>query len=350
MNRTNAGLAAIASFLIPFGASAQDEAPPVVRPAKLIDVVEHDPTLSLALPATIEPSLRATLTMQVGGVLVELPVDEGVSVAEGELIARVDSTELENDYNTAQTELEDAQDEYDRTERLFQSDNVAQVALDRARRELDVARLAADNARKSLEDATLLAPFDGVISSVDVDQFQTVSSSTAIANIQSLENYEVIVNVPAAQIANSANVELIETILILDVAPLIEISATFRFIAPQADPATQTYEVRFEFQPPEGLTVLPGMSGELRAKALLQVPDDLPLVDVPLSAILFDGERTFVWKVDPDKMTVTKQEVSVGATVGEMLPIEEGLSMGDIIVGAGAAYLSEGQQIRRFTN
>ncbi|MEM6635333.1 MAG: efflux RND transporter periplasmic adaptor subunit [Pseudomonadota bacterium] len=321
---------------------------PVPRPAKLIDVVEFDPTLSLVLPAEIEPSLKAVLTLQVGGLLVELPVAEGQPVSEGDLIAKVDSTELENTYNTAITELADAEDEYNRAEQLFESNTISRVSLDRAERELDIAQLALDTSRKQLEDATLLAPFDGVISEVNVEQFQTVSAATAVVNLQSLDNYEAFVSVPASSIANSAEVEIVETTLVLDVAPLLEIPAQFKYIAPQADPSTQTYEVRFEFEPPEGLIVLPGMSGEMRATATVPVAEDASIVDVPLSAIMFDGSETFVWRVEPDAMTVSRIPITVGEAVGEYLPVTAGLAVGDTIVAAGASYLAEGQEIRRW--
>jgi multidrug efflux pump subunit AcrA (membrane-fusion protein) len=73
-------------------------------------------------------------------------------------------------------------------------------------------------------------------------------------------------------------------------------------------------------------------------------------IAIPLSAVLSDSDGQFVWKVDTQTMTVARQNIQVGAGVGETLTIDSGLVAGDTIVGAGASYLNEGMKIRRLEN
>jgi multidrug efflux pump subunit AcrA (membrane-fusion protein) len=73
-------------------------------------------------------------------------------------------------------------------------------------------------------------------------------------------------------------------------------------------------------------------------------------IAIPLSAVVSDSDGQFVWKVNLETMTVARQNVQVGAGVGEALAIDFGLAAGDTIVGAGASYLNEGMKIRRLEN
>ena len=73
-------------------------------------------------------------------------------------------------------------------------------------------------------------------------------------------------------------------------------------------------------------------------------------VAVPLAAIQSDGQEQFVWVVNNDSMAVTKRPVRVREGIGETLVITNGLAVGESIVAAGAAYLSEGMQVRPWTD
>jgi len=203
--------------------------------------------------------------------------------------------------------------------------------------------------QKQLSDATLTAPFDGIIAQLPVRQYQTISQQDIVAVLQNATEFEAVVNIPAQSIANSADIETENIAVVLDVAPLRPIPAVFKSISTQPDPASQTYEVKFSFTPPEGLTILSGMTGELQA-TIRQTGDAAMALEiqVPVSAVLFDGTDTFVWVVDTNTMSVTKTRVTLADAIGELLPVIDGLKVGDTIVGAGASYLNEGMKIRRF--
>jgi len=61
-----------------------------------------------------------------------------------------------------------------------------------------------------------------------------------------------------------------------------------------------------------------------------------------------EGGQQYVWVVDPE-MVVSKRSVTVEEGIGETLLVTAGLAPGETIVGAGAAYLSEGMQVRPWT-
>ena len=97
-------------------------------------------------------------------------------------------------------------------------------------------------------------------------------------------------------------------------------------------------------QPP-GVRILPGMSGELRAR--LEPPNTQPKALEVLASALFEERdgTTCVWLVDTSTMTVHRQPVKTlrRTTVGFLV---EGLKAGQTVVTAGVHYLKEGQKVR----
>ena len=72
---------------------------------------------------------------------------------------------------------------------------------------------------------------------------------------------------------------------------------------------------------------------------------------VPARAVQADsGLNPRVWLLDPDTMTVSSREVSIGRMSGSMIEITEGLAGGEEIVAVGAPYLAEGMRVTRMAD
>lgn len=117
-----------------------------------------------------------------------------------------------------------------------------------------------------------------------------------------------------------------------------------------ADPVSQTYELTFNFTPPEHLIILPGMNAIMELGYTSMDADSQDgHVSVPLGSIFSDGEQQHVWVVDTNTMAVSKRSVVVEDSIGEDLTVTQGLQPGDTIIGAGASYLSDGVKVRPWT-
>ena len=154
-------------------------------------------------------------------------------------------------------------------------------------------------------------------------------------------------DLPARTIAESLEVEDRGAYVMLDAAPGTRIEAQFKEADLLADTASQTYAVTFTFAPPPNLVILPGMNATVELERARRTDSaDGSRKSVPLSAISSDGDSTYVWVVDPDSMTVSRRDVTVAEGVGEFAVVTEGLASGETIASAGAAFLTEGMQVR----
>ena len=321
-----------------------------VRPAKLITIEASTSVRSISLPAVVEAVNSADLAFQVGGVLTDISVIEGDSVTKGAVIARLDARDFRLELDRARSQFDSAETEFQRAQRLLEEDTVSQAFFEQRQVQRDVAAAALALAEKRLADAVLRAPFDGTVAVIHVDQFQSIQPKQTIVTLQSSGTLTAVAQAPASLVSSFGRLEPVEIYVVLDVAPNRRLATTLYSVSTQANPTTQTFEVKFAFSPPEDLNILPGMTGTFEGRVLVRDDEgSVRSIRIPLSAVVSDGSQTYVWVVDPETMAVVRRDVVIGAGVGETLVVESGLEPGDRIVAAGAAFLREGTVVRPYT-
>lgn len=346
--RTFSIAAAVSVFLTACGAPEEVETPDPIRPVKLVEVESSSNVFQLNLPAVIEASNTSILTFQVGGTLDQLNVTEGQEVTRGTVIGRLNQRDYQNALQQAQAQYSSADSEFQRAALLLAENAVSRSVYEQRETQRDIARAALDTAQKALDDTVLRTPFEGIIATVSVEQFENVSPTQEIVTLQTTGAAEALVQLPSTLVANVERVVPSDSYISLDAVPDLRVPAEFLSISTQANSSTQTFPARFKFTPPDEINILPGMSGSLHAR--MEILDEEGGADsqikVPLGAILSEGGETFVWVVDTEAFTVSKRSVVVDDGIGEELVILAGLEAGETIAGAGASYLFDGMQIR----
>jgi RND family efflux transporter MFP subunit len=120
-------------------------------------------------------------------------------------------------------------------------------------------------------------------------------------------------------------------------------------IVTKADKQTQTFKATFTMDSPEDFTVLPGMTATVTLDlSKLMASENARWV--PVRAVQADsGLKPRVWVLDPETMTVSSREVTIGRMSGDRIRVTEGLSGGEEIIAVGAPYLAEGMRVSRMT-
>ena len=380
----------------------------VIRPVKTITVKVSEPDNTRSYPATVLPSQQAELSFNVSGQILELPAKAAAQVKEDDILAKLDTRDLESQVRSlesqkeqadaqleamisgarsediaalkaniyaAEAQVDAAREQMNRTKRLFDKGIVAKAKLDgdvanlkvteaqleAARQELikgesgsrkeDVAgQIAAirvietnlNSAKDSLSDATLRAPFDGIIARRDVDNFANIQAKQTILIVQKLDQLELSFDMPGPDVAKVSRENPPELNAKLDAVAGKVFDATFVEFSTLADTATQTYRGRVSIDPPEGLTILPGMTGQV----LVTDPNNQDAVlQVPGTALASDPSgNSFVWVVKDG--VVSKRAVKAANASGADITIASGLVEGDVVVTAGISSLQEGMKVK----
>lgn len=317
----------------------------VSRPVPMMVVDTSDKTSSLRFPGRVRAALRADLTFNVPGQIIQLPAEEGQRIEKGQLVAQLDDANYKNYMRSALAKYNKAQTDYRRVEQLWQrSQAVAKAEVDKQRTAMDVAQVDYSLAKKDFDDTRLVAPFSGVITKRYVENFSNVKDKEAIVSLQDLNNLEIVINVPERIVRNTPK-QVAGHAVFADQPDLL-LPVTLKSFSSDSDQQTQSYEVVLTLNQGYDITILPGMSVDVLPQKTLQGLDT-DQVKIPLQSIYSDADGVKgVWVFNPETSWVTLQKVELGAVLDTDIVVLDGLVGGEKIVVAGVSQLREAMLVR----
>ena len=349
--------------LVACGGDEQAATGPVSRPVKVFVVEGGEVDAIRSFPGKVDASQRAELAFRVSGKLQEMLVKEGDLVEKGQVLARLDPTDYELVQEDRQARFDNSERNFKRAQDLVKDGNISRLDFDRMEAEYRSAAAALSQAKKDTEYTVMVAPFAGRIAQRDVENFEEVLAKQTVMWLQNIDKLDIVINLPESVVRSvRGGVSRDGVGGPGHTNPAVRATAQFegrgdqtfallpKEIATKADPQTQTFRATFTMAAPTSFTVLPGMT----ATVLLDL-SELVILDsvkwVPARAVQADsGLNPRVWLLDPDTMTVSSREVSIGRMSGSMIEITEGLSGGEEIVAVGAPYLAEGMRVTRMAD
>lgn len=322
-----------------------------IRPINSLVVGEAQAWPKLHFPGTIEASTEVNLSFEVGGRLVEFPVQRGMKVEKGDVLGRIDPSNFENQVKNAEADLEQARSSLERIERALKVNAVSQEEASQARAAVQKAEALLAIQRKALADTMLLASFDGRVSETYADAFDTVTPGKAVLKLQDLVRLAIAVSVPQGYIMSSTPEQLEQARYYVQFDPLPgkQVPAKVKEFATMADPVTQTYRARFTFENPDGVRLLPGMTGTVGVE-VAHPKAEASALQVPSNAVGFDSAgQAFVWVLESDGEGIyaaQRRTIHLGDRNGDSVSVTAGLAVGERIATAGVAILTEGRRVR----
>ncbi len=255
--------------------------------------------------------------------------EDGQRVSAGTPLVRLQAGEEEASIIQARANLAQAEREYERFSQLAERGIAPRVSAEDALTAVETARatLAAAEARRG--DLSIRAPFSGVLG------LSTVTAGTLIspgAVITTLDDINVIrVDFPVPERYLSVLRQGLPITATADAYGDETFSGQIALIDTRINETTRAITARAEFPNPSG-RIRPGM---LMRVGIQQGQRESP--SVPESAIQYEGEGAFVYRIAPGENGATAQRVAVepGAVEGGFVEIVSGLSANDRVVGSG---------------
>lgn len=266
-------------------------------------------------------------------------VSEGQHVSRGQLLAEIDDTQARNLLSGAEAMMEQANDALKRYGQLHDNGSLPEVQWVEVQSKVAQAKSQLEVARKNLADCSLLAPVSGVVGKKMIGVGETALPSQAVVTILDISTVKVKVAVPEAEMSDitpttSTNI-WVEAISGCYQGGTIEKGV-------QADALTHTYDIRINV-PNKEQKLLPGMVASVQFVAEPQ--QQTGQLMVPITAVQRKTDGTFfIWTID-NNATAHRTTVTIGATQGNRIVIDSGLSSGDRIVTEGYQKLSEGTKV-----
>jgi len=256
-----------------------------------------------------------------------------------------------SEYDLAATSYTVAQQEHTAAEQLVQKGTAARkedIEAQEATVRGTEGRVA--DAKLQLRDSTVRAPYNGVIAQRFVEEGQTMTPGKPVVRFQSVGEVDVVVDVPEAVMTSDLRSRNIARMVaeIIGV-PGRQYPVRIKEIAQVADPATQTFPVRFAMSSPSGVTILPGMTATVTV-TYRRPGHRVNRIFVPVSAISRKNNGAQVaWVIGPDQIA-RSCPVKMGAARDGEIEIVEGLKPGERIAIAGTSFLRDGMKVRDLGN
>ena len=315
-----------------------------VRPVLAMKVQDASALTGQWVPGRAKATQEVDLSFEVAGKIVDRPAFVGDTVTKGQIVAQLDPRDYQNDLARASAERDRARSQFSRVEQAARSGAVAKQEVDNARARLTGASAEVRIREKALEDATIRAPYDGTVSWVFKEKFEDVRAKEPVLRVIDTSRIEFVVNLPETEISLVPYVQNIR--VRFDAFPDTEIPAEIKEVATEASRTTRTYAVNLIMDQPEGVKILPGMTGKATGEVKAEGTEGLKFLYVPVSAVFsHEGDQTYVWIIDPETKTVSKREVKTEGLSNTGVPVKDGLEPGDWIAIAGVHFLKEGQKV-----
>lgn len=322
---------------------------PLVRAAVVAPAIPAGRTFT----GTVAAREQSDLGFRIPGKVIARLVDTGQAVKRGQVLARLDTTDLQltegaeqEKVKTAEASARQTAQEEARYRDLHGTGAISASAYDQvtaaargAKAQLAAAQAQAQIAQNARRYAELIADADGVVMETLAEPGQVVAAGQPVMRLARAGDREAVIALPET-LRPAIGSTAFATLFGHDdgVSP-----AKLRQLSDTADKLTRTFEARY---------VLAGEFGKapLGATVSLRIPDDVKSVSggwtVPIGALFDAGKGPGVWLIDGQPATVRWQPVTVQRLGDDQAQVTGSFRQGDRIVALGAHLLREGAPVR----
>ncbi len=320
---------------------------------------------------------QATVSSKATGKVMEVFIEEGVAVKEGQVLAKIDDSNVRTSLELAQAQFKAAQAALDETRvqlvqaqlelrraRELRTNQIAsQSDLDRAQSDSDTLQARLDRQgveaavaerqvavwQQQLDDTIIRAPFSGMVVSKNAQPGEMISpisagggfTRTGIGTIVDMESLEIEVDVNESYINRVVAGQPVEATL--DSYPDWKIPAKVIAIIPTADRQKATVKVRVGFEQLDP-RILPDMGVKVAFQGAGGLAASNAVVAVPKGAVHEQSGQDIVWVARNGRAEL--RSVTIGAANSDDIAIKNGLATGEKVIVSDPAKLVEGGPVK----
>ena len=320
-------------------------------PVEFVTVKQHSLHAAVKLTGTVRSQKAGTMASSTAGIVAERLVEEGQRVRRGQPLVKLNAGPAKLVLKTAEAgiaenkaRLAKARQDLKRAESLFKNSISTKERLEQAQTEVEaldntVKRLSAqaNEVRDMISRMTVLSSIDGIVVQLHTEVGQWVNAGGPVADVASLEDMEVLVQVP----------ERFFNVLTGKAAALVrfpalgnlELEAEPPVLIPHQTGTARTFPARIPFKP-NGQLIPAGMLAEVSLKASGSSTELI----IPKDGIVNNGNGFFIYTIGEGE-AVAQVPITPGEAVGQWIAISGDLSAGDRVVTRGNERLMPGQVV-----
>ncbi|MDX1774771.1 efflux RND transporter periplasmic adaptor subunit [Oceanihabitans sediminis] len=299
----------------------------VVSPEKFTD--------KLSLSGTLEANEQVEIRSEINGVVEAINFEEGAEVSKGQVLLRVNDTEIRAQLSQVTTAQQLASENERRARLLLEKQAISQEEYDIASADFKSAKAQSQLISAQLKKASIRAPFSGTIGLRNISKGAYITPTTPIATLVNLDQLKITFSIPEKY----ANRMQVNNELSFSVSGSKAVyKAKIYAVEPMIDLTTRTLKVRAIADNPER-ALYPGMFANV--KLPLETVDDAIMVPTEALIPIQNGKVIFILK-DGKAYRI---EVETGSRTDKDVRVTSGLKVGDTILTSGVMALKDGAPV-----
>lgn len=305
-------------------------------PVEVAEVIRGDISAFFTGTTTMEAEEGTEVVAKVGGVVKELFIEEGDHVTKGQVLAKLDDEKITVQVEQARATLQKLENEYQRSEELFQKQLISVEAYQSAKFDYESQKASYELAQLDLNYTSIQSPIDGVVFERLIKVGNMIQPHQPVFKVTGLDPLLAVLYVPEKQIDKLQVGH--QAKLRVDALNEAVFFGRIDRISPVVDPATGTVKVTIEVRN-SGAQLKPGMF------ARIQVIHDIRrnTLLVPKDAIITEDKATSVFVVQDS--SAYRRSVKTGYVNTVHIEILEGIALGDTIVTTGKGSLKDSTRV-----
>ncbi|WP_421173453.1 efflux RND transporter periplasmic adaptor subunit [Aeromonas dhakensis] len=291
---------------------------------------------SIKLVSKLAANRSVVISPEVTGRIVKIAVRSGQQVKQGDVLIALDAGKQQAELAEQSASVRDESRKLRDMRRLVARGAITTSELEGQEATVAQAQARADAAKYELSLRTLLAPFDGSVSLIDLSEGALVNSGDTLLHLDELAKLRLDLAVPERYLS------LLRPGMAVTATSSAWPDQSFRGVLETLDS-----RVSNDTQNIKARVIIPNPDGQLRPGMLFNVELSLPpqkMTLIPAQSVEYAGEQRFVYRLEPNGK-VKRVPVVLGDTHGEEVWVTEGLKVGDRIVVEGLVNLRDGVSV-----
>jgi RND family efflux transporter MFP subunit len=333
------------------GGKAGAQAPVTLEfaPSDLVRVELRALSRWLPVSGALQPVRQATVKSKVSGDVRQITVREGETVHSGQVLARIDTADLEarlaeriGALESAKAQLAMAEKTRATNQTLLKQNFISQNAFDNSESSYGVsqgsvksAEAQAQLARNALRDAVAISPLTGLVAKRHVQPGEKVAFDSPLVTVVDLKDMELQAVVPAVDVPELAIGKTVE--LVIDGFGERRFTGRVERINPATEPGTRSILVYVGIPNADG-----ALRGGMFATGRIALAASSPVATLPATAVRVETGQAFVWILEDGKLV--KRNIITGARdeAAGRVEIRTALPAGVPVLGARFDNLKDG--------
>lgn len=302
---------------------------------RVIAVTPRNVQEHIKTTGTILAMEEVNLVAETAGRIIQINFNEGSRVEKGQLLIKINDTELTAQLKRAMASQRMKVETEKRNKQLLTRGAISQEAYDAAISELEATNADVELIREQIRKTSIIAPFSGVIGLRYISEGSYVNNATRMATLHTIDPVKIEFPVPE-RYASRIRTGTVCTFTVEGQKENYE--ASVYAIEPSVDQATRSVMMRARCSNKNG-TLIPGGFAQLN----LPLGQQNEVLMVPTQSVvpILKGKKIYLVQGD----SIIERKIKTGIRQEEFIEITEGLAAGEQVVTEGVMYVKAGSKV-----